>query len=210
MCSDCAQMIRYVLFAGVVSAAAFTFIWLLFTVALALGNDPTPFTRTGPAFKLWLVCLLVAIVVDSVMRPAARTVVSAFATSLTAVAGKGTCEVRQSSRWDAGIRTTTSGYFQGRRTTVVVDQTGKFSFLNLEMDFRAPCSKSESEGLLPGRLALSACQSELETRFLTQWFLFKAITRPRFASGHVRARSSRGFFRYFRCVESPLSPQTQY
>ena|SRR5690348_6301446 len=95
MCSDCAQMIRYVLFAGVVFAAAFTFIWLLFTVALALGNDPTPFTGTGPAFKLWLVCLLVAIVVDSAMRPAARTAVSAFATSLTAVAGKGTCEVRQ-------------------------------------------------------------------------------------------------------------------
>ncbi len=131
-------MIRYVLFVGVAFAAAFTFIWLLFTVALQLGNDPTPFTRTGPAFKFWLVCLLIAIVVDAVMRPAARAAVSAFAASLTPEACEGTCEVRQSSRLDAGIRTSTSGYFQGRRTTVLVDQTGRFSFLNLEMDCRAP------------------------------------------------------------------------
>lgn len=131
-------MIRYVLFAGVVFAAGVTLIWLLFTVALPLGNDPTPFTRTGPAFNLWLLCLAVAIVVDAVMRPAARAAVSAFAASLTPEVGQGICEVRQSSRWDAGIRTTTSGYFQGRRTTVLVDQTGRFSSLNLEMDCRVP------------------------------------------------------------------------
>ena len=40
-----------------------------------------PLMGAGTAFEIWLVCLLVAVVSDTFVKPAARAAVAAFATS---------------------------------------------------------------------------------------------------------------------------------
>jgi hypothetical protein len=154
-------MTRYVLLVGVLVAAALTIVWLVFTVLPALPNtgvapldsilntlrvfaafnrynDPTPFTGTGPMFQLWFVLLLISIAGDKFIKPAAKAAVSSFAASLSPEVGKVACEVKQDPSWRAELRTMTSGSFQGRRTTVLVFQRPRLSYLNLEMGCRAP------------------------------------------------------------------------
>jgi hypothetical protein len=99
-------------------------------------NDPTPFTRTAPFFQLWFVCLLIAIVSDTFIKPAAKVAVSAFAASLLPEAGQVACNVTQHYGWRANLRTTTSGSFHGRPTTVLVFQQPRISFLKVEMACR--------------------------------------------------------------------------
>jgi hypothetical protein len=129
-------MTRYVLLAGGLFAASFTLVWLVSAVVFPLNNDRTPFSGTGAAFEIWLVCVLVAVVSDAFVKPAARAAVTAFATSLTPEAGPHDREVKQNSGWDAEIRTTTSGSFEGRRTTVLLCQRPRLSFLTVEMGCR--------------------------------------------------------------------------
>ncbi len=152
-------MTKNVLLLGGLVAATLTLIWVAFTVLPTLPNtgiasfdsilqtlryfaaingynDPTPFTRTSPLFQLWFVCLVIAIVVDTFIKPPAKAAVSAFAASLSPEVGQVACKITQHSAWTGELRTTTSGSFQGRRTTVLVCQS-KFSFLTLEMGCRA-------------------------------------------------------------------------
>src|SRR5438874_6442204 len=68
-------MTKHVLLLGVVGVAFYTGIW----VVLNGDNEPTPFTRTGPFFQLWFVCLLIAVVSDAFICPAAKRAASAFA-----------------------------------------------------------------------------------------------------------------------------------
>ncbi len=81
-------MTKLVLLIGLLGLALFTFVWLVFAVLPTLSdtgvhgfdsilrtlrllaainryNDPTPFTRTTPFFQLWFVCLVIAIVSDT-------------------------------------------------------------------------------------------------------------------------------------------------
>src|SRR5260370_21449336 len=99
-------------------------------------NDATPLTRTGPVFQLWFVFLLIAIVHDIFIRPGAKAAASAFAASLSPEVGQVACKVMQHSDWGANLRTTTSGNFHGRSTTVLVSQQAKISFLEVEMACR--------------------------------------------------------------------------
>ncbi len=154
-------MTRYLLLVGALFAALLTFTWLILTVLPSLPNtgitsfdgilqtlrhfaafnrynDPTPFTGTGPLFQLWFVLLLISIGADKFITPAARAAVSSFAASLSPEAEQVTCEVTQDSSWRAELRTTSSGSFQGRRTTVLVFQRPKLSYLTVEMGCRAP------------------------------------------------------------------------
>jgi hypothetical protein len=154
-------MARYVLLVGILVAASLTLVWLVFTVLPALPNtgiapfdnflqtlrlfaafnrynDPTPFTGTGPLFQLWFVLLLISVASDEFIKPAAKAAVSSFAASLSPEVGQVACNVTQDSSWRAELRTTTSGSFQGRRTTVLVFQRPKLSFLTVEMGCRAP------------------------------------------------------------------------
>jgi len=87
-------------------------------------------------FQLWFVCLAIAVVVDTFIKPPAKAAVSAFAALLSPEGGQVACKITQNSAWTGELRTTTSGSFQGRRTTVLVCQS-KFSFLILEMGCRA-------------------------------------------------------------------------
>jgi hypothetical protein len=61
-------MTRYVLLAGVLFAASFTLLWLMSAVVFPLSNDRTPFTGTGAAFEIWLLCLLIAVVSDAFVK----------------------------------------------------------------------------------------------------------------------------------------------
>ncbi len=121
-------MTKHVLLLGVGGVAFYTGLWVVF-------ND----TRfMGPLFALWFVCLLIALVSDAVICPAAKRAVSAFAASLSNEVGQVGCTVAQHSGWRADLRTTTSGSFHGRRTTVLVFQQPRISYLKLEMDCLAP------------------------------------------------------------------------
>jgi len=154
-------MTRYVVLFGVLIAASLALMWLVFTVLPALPNtgiasfdsilqtlrlitafnrynDPTPFTGTGPLFQLWFVLLLVSIAGDKFIKPAAKAAVSSFAVALLPEMGQVACKVTQDSSWGAALRTKTSGSFQGRRTTVLVLQQPRFSYLTVEMGCRAP------------------------------------------------------------------------
>ncbi len=154
-------MTRYVLLVGILVAAGLTLLWLVFTVlpdqpntgiapfdsilqitrlfsAFYRNHDPTPFTRTGPLFQLWFVLLLISIAGDKFIKPAAKTAVSSFAASLSPEADQVACEVTQDSSWRAELRTTTSGSFKGRRTTVLVLQRPRLSYLTVEMGCFAP------------------------------------------------------------------------
>ena len=154
-------MTRYVLLVGVLISASLTLVWLVFIVLPALPNtgivpfdgilqtlrlfaafnrynDPTPFTGTGLLFQLWFVLLLISVAGDKFIKPAAKAAVSSFAASLSPEVGQVACKVTQDSSWRAELRTTTSGSFQGRRTTVLVFQRPKFSYLTVEMGCRAP------------------------------------------------------------------------
>ena len=67
------DMTKHVLLLGVGGVAFYTGLWVVF-------ND----TRfMGPLFALWFVCLLIALVSDAVICPAAKRAVSAFAASLS-------------------------------------------------------------------------------------------------------------------------------
>jgi hypothetical protein len=154
-------MTRYVLLVGVLVGALLTAVWLVFTALPALPNtgiapfdsilqtlrlfaafnhynDPTPFTGTGPLLQLWIVLLLISVAGDKFIRPPAKTVVSSFAASLLPDMAQVACEVTQDSSWRAELRTTTSGSFQGRRTTVLVFQRPNLSYLTVEMGCRGP------------------------------------------------------------------------
>jgi len=154
-------MTKYVLLAGALLAALLTLLWVVFTVLLTLPNagiapfdsilhtlrlfaaingykDPTPFTRTGPLFKFWFVCLLIAIGTDRFIKPAAKAVVSAFTVLLSPLAGQGACKVTQETSWRGVIRTTTSGAFHGRPTNVLVRQGPNLSYLRVEMECQVP------------------------------------------------------------------------
>jgi len=124
-------MTKHVLFLGVIGVALSTFIWVVFN-----GYNDTRFT--GLLFKLWFVCLLIAIVSDAFIRPAAKRAVSAFAALLSNEGGQVGCKVTQHSGWRADLRTTTSGSLHGRRTTVLVFQQPRTSYLKLEMACRTP------------------------------------------------------------------------
>lgn len=153
-------MARYVLLVGLLFAGLLTAIWVVFEVLPALPNtgivpfdsilqtlryfaaindykDPTPFTRTAPLFQLWFVLLLISIAGDKFIKPAAKAAVSSFAASLTPEVGEAACEVTQDTSWRAELRTTTSGNFHGRRTTVLVYQRPRLSYLAVEMECRA-------------------------------------------------------------------------
>ena len=127
-------MTKHVLLLGVVGVAFYTGIW----VVLNGDNEPTPFTRTGPFFQLWFVCLLIAVVSDAFICPAAKRAASAFAALLSNEAGQLACKVTQQYDLRANLRTTTSGIFHGRRTTVLVFQQPRVSYLRLEMVCRSP------------------------------------------------------------------------
>src|SRR5438034_444062 len=102
-------MTKHVLLLGVGAVAFYAGLWVVF-------ND----TRfISPLFELWCVFLLIAIVSDAFIRPAAKRAVSAFAVSLLNEVGQVGCNVMQHSGWRADLRTTTSGNFDGRRTTVL-------------------------------------------------------------------------------------------
>ena len=73
---------------------------------------------------------------DTFIKPAAKAAVSAFAALLSPDEGLVACTVTQHSGWRADIRTTTSGSFQGRTTTVLVFQQPRISFLKVEMACR--------------------------------------------------------------------------
>ncbi len=152
-------MTRYVLLVGVLVAVSLTLVWLVFAVLPALPNTglapfdrilqtlrlfaafnrynvATPFRGTGPLFQLWFVLLLISIAGDKFIKPAAKAAVSSFAASLSPEVGQIACEVAQDSSWRAELRTTTRGNFQGRRTSVLVFQRPKLSYLIVEMGCR--------------------------------------------------------------------------
>jgi hypothetical protein len=154
-------MTKYVLLVGVLVAASLTLVWLVFTFLPALPNtgiapfdsilqtlrlfaafnrynDRTPFTGTRPLFQLWFVLLLISIAGDKFIKPAAKAAVSSFAASLSPEVGQVACEVTQDSTWRAELMTTANGSFQGRRTSVLVYQRPKLSYLTVEMGCRAP------------------------------------------------------------------------
>ena len=56
---------------------------VFFTVGLVVFGDYNDSRFTRPLFELWFLCLLIAIVSDAVIRPAAKRAVSAFAESLS-------------------------------------------------------------------------------------------------------------------------------
>ena len=110
-------MSKHVLLVGVLGVAFFIAIWLVFTVFPILPDtgiapldsvlhslrhfaaingytDHNPFTRTSPFFKLWFACMLIAIVSDAFIRPAAKRAVSAFAALLSNEVGQVGCKVR--------------------------------------------------------------------------------------------------------------------
>ena len=121
-------MTKHVLLLGVGGVAFYTGLWVVF-------ND----TRfISPLFELWFVCLLIAMVSDAIIHPAAKRAVSAFAASLSNEVGQVGCKVTQYSGWRADLRTTTGGSFHGRRTTVLVFQQPRISYLKLEMVCLAP------------------------------------------------------------------------
>jgi len=153
-------MTKLVLLLGLLGATILTLIWLVFTVLPTLSdtgipvfdsilqtlrysaainrhNDPTPFTGTGPFLQLWFVCLVIAIVSDTFVRPAAKAAVATFAASLSPEVSQAGSNVTQHWDWRATLRTTTSGSFHSRPTTVLVSQS-KMSFLNVEMACRTP------------------------------------------------------------------------
>jgi len=87
-------MTKHVLFLGVIGVALSTFIWVVFN-----GYNDTRFT--GLLFKLWFVCLLIAIVSDAFIRPAAKRAVSAFAALLSNEVGQVGCKVTQPLRMES-------------------------------------------------------------------------------------------------------------
>jgi hypothetical protein len=154
-------MTKDVLFFGAIVTAFFILLWLVFTVLPVLPNtgiasfdsilqtlryfaaingyhDSTPFAGTSPFYQLWFVCLVIAIVSDAVIKPAAKAAVSAFAASLSPDVDQVTCNVMQQTTWRGSITTTTRGTFKGRRTTVLVFQWPRPSYLTVDMGFRAP------------------------------------------------------------------------
>src|SRR5215469_3740948 len=120
-------MTRYVLLVGALFAGFLTLVWGVFTVLPSLPNtgvalfdsvlhtlrifaaingynNRTPFTRTGPAFELWFVCLLIAVVSDKFIKPPAKAVASAFAAALSPESGQAVCGVEQDSGWRGVIQ----------------------------------------------------------------------------------------------------------
>jgi hypothetical protein len=209
-------MTRYALIVGVILAALFTLIWFVFNVLPALPNtgfapfdsilhtlrifaaingynDRTPFTGSGPVFKLWFVCLLIAVVSDRVIKPPARAVVSAFAAALSPEVGQVACEVQQDVGWRAIIQTTTSGSFRGLRTTVLIYQRPNLSYLTLEMACRTSLAFDiRKRNLLGQALAFVGAPVETEDKALDEVVVIQgddevAIRRWVQASG-VRSR----------------------
>jgi hypothetical protein len=110
-------MTKDVLFFGALVTAFFILLWVVFTVLPVLPNtgiasfdsilqtlryfaaingyhDSTPFAGTSPFYQLWFVCLVIAIVSDAVVKPAAKAAISAFATSLSPDVDQVTCNVQ--------------------------------------------------------------------------------------------------------------------
>src|SRR5204863_7837242 len=83
-------------------------------------------------------CLLIAGVSDAFICPAAKRAASAFAALLSNEAGQLACQVTQQDDWRADLRSTSSGIFHVRRTTVLVFQQPSVSYLRLEMVCRSP------------------------------------------------------------------------
>ena len=186
-------MTKHVLLLGVICVALSAFIWVVFN-----GYNDTRFT--GLLFKLWFVCLLIAMVSDAVIHPAAKRAVSAFAASLSNEVGQVGCKVTQYSGWRADLRTTTSGSFHERRTTVLVFQQPRISYLKLEMVCLAPWVVDiRRRNLASG----SVRRSILATKPWTKRLLFRGTTRSPSASGQSNPWSRRGFSLCSKRVESP-------
>src|SRR5215472_16611324 len=185
-------MTRYVLLVGALFTGLFTLMWAVFTLLPSLPDtgvapfdsilhtlrifaaingyhEHSPFTGTGPVFKLWFVCLLIAVVSDRVIKPPARAVVSAFAAALSPEAGQAACEVQQDVGWKAIIQTTTSGSFRGRRTTVLVYQRPNLSCLTLEMACHTRLMLDiRNRNLLSRAVAFVGAPVEIEDKALDQ------------------------------------------